>query len=39
MSKINTHKDLDVWKNAMGLAKEIYLLTADFPITHHHFSP
>jgi len=31
MSKINTHKDLDVWKKAMGLVKEVYLLTADFP--------
>ena len=31
MSKINTHKDLDVWKKAMDLVKEVYLLTADFP--------
>jgi four helix bundle protein len=31
MSGIKTHKDLDVWKEAMTLAKEIYRLTANFP--------
>ena len=29
--KMKTHKDLDVWKEAMTLAKRIYKLTADFP--------
>ena len=29
--KMKTHKDLDVWKEAMSLAKGIYKLTADFP--------
>jgi four helix bundle protein len=28
---MKTHKDLDVWKEAMSLAKGIYKLTADFP--------
>lgn len=31
MSGIKAHKDLDVWKEAMTLAKEIYRLTANFP--------
>ena len=31
MSGIKTHKDLDVWKEAMSLARGIYKLTADFP--------
>lgn len=31
MGKLKTHKDLDVWKEAMDLAKEIYLLTSKFP--------
>lgn len=31
MSKAQTHKDLDVWKEAMKLAKQIYLTTAGFP--------
>ncbi|MDY6864486.1 MAG: four helix bundle protein [Halobacteriota archaeon] len=31
MSGIKTHKDLDVWKEAMALAKEIYIVTAEFP--------
>ena len=31
MSKMRTHKDLNVWKEAMGLVKEIYSLTTDFP--------
>lgn len=29
--KMKTHKDLDVWKEAMTLVKGIYRLTADFP--------
>ena len=29
--KMKTHKDLDVWKEAMTLVKGIYKLTADFP--------
>ena len=28
---MKTHKDLDVWKEAMTLVKGIYKLTADFP--------
>jgi four helix bundle protein len=28
---IKTHKDLDVWKEAMKLAKQVYLITANFP--------
>jgi four helix bundle protein len=28
---MQTHKDLDVWKESMALAKQIYLLTAKFP--------
>jgi four helix bundle protein len=28
---MKTHKDLDVWKKAMDLAKEVYSLTAEFP--------
>ena len=31
MGTTKTHKDLDVWKKAMELAKEIYLLTSNFP--------
>lgn len=31
MSKVRTHKDLDVWKEAMALTKGIYSLTRDFP--------
>ena len=31
MSEIKTHKDLEVWKEAMALAKGIYELTKDFP--------
>jgi four helix bundle protein len=31
MGELKTHKDLDVWKEAMLLAKEVYLLTARFP--------
>ena len=29
--RMKTHKDLDVWKEAMTLVKGIYRLTADFP--------
>ena len=29
--KMKTHKDLDVWKEAMTLVKGIYKLTAEFP--------
>ena len=25
------HKDLDVWKESMALAEDIYALTKDFP--------
>jgi hypothetical protein len=28
---MKTHKDLDVWKEAMTLVKGIYKLTAEFP--------
>ena len=28
---MRTHKDLDVWKNAMELATEVYSLTTEFP--------
>ena len=31
VSKIKTHKDLAVWKEAVTLAKEVYRLTANFP--------
>ena len=31
MSGIKTHKDLDVWKEAIALAKEVYKLTETFP--------
>jgi four helix bundle protein len=31
MSEIKTHKDLDVWKESMNLAKEVYKLTESFP--------
>jgi four helix bundle protein len=31
MGELKTHKDLDVWKEAMLLAKDIYVLTARFP--------
>jgi hypothetical protein len=30
-NRMKTHKDLDVWKDAMTLAKGIYKLTAEFP--------
>lgn len=28
---MKTHKDLDAWKNAMKLAKEVYAITKSFP--------
>lgn len=28
---LRTHKDLEVWREAMDLAKEVYSLTANFP--------
>lgn len=31
MSKVKTHKDLDVWRESMTLAKEVYKLTENFP--------
>jgi four helix bundle protein len=31
MGKIKTHKDLNVWKESMTLAKEVYRLTKNFP--------
>jgi four helix bundle protein len=31
MSKIRMHKDLDVWKESMRLAKDVYALTTKFP--------
>ncbi len=31
MGEMKTHKDLDVWKEAMKLAKEVYRLTSGFP--------
>jgi len=31
MSGIKTHKDLDVWKEAIAVAKEVYKLTESFP--------
>lgn len=31
MGKVRTHKDLNVWKEAMELTKDIYSLTTDFP--------
>jgi len=31
MNRIKTHKDLDVWKESMALAKQVYGLTKSFP--------
>ncbi|MFQ6609499.1 MAG: four helix bundle protein [Fidelibacterota bacterium] len=31
MSKVKTHKDLDVWKKAILLVSDIYKLTQSFP--------
>ena len=36
MSGIRTHKDLNVWKEAMDLAKQIYCLTRNFPKEEIH---
>jgi four helix bundle protein len=30
-NELKTHKDLDVWKNAMDFAEKIYLLAGKFP--------
>lgn len=30
-NEVKTHKDLDVWKNAIDFAEKIYLLTGTFP--------
>jgi len=30
-NEVKTHKDLDVWKNAMDFAEKTYLLTGKFP--------
>lgn len=47
MDGVRTHRHLDVWKEAMDLAKEVYSLTKDFPKeeihglgpqTRHHLS-
>jgi four helix bundle protein len=29
--KMGTHKDLEVWRQSIELAKAVYQLTADFP--------
>ncbi len=31
MSDVKTHKDLEVWREAMSLARELYLFTGSFP--------
>lgn len=31
MGEIRTHKDLNVWKDSITLAKELYRLTENFP--------
>jgi four helix bundle protein len=31
MGKVRMHKDLDVWKESMRLAKDVYALTTKFP--------
>ncbi len=31
MNTVKTHKDLDVWRKSMDLAKSVYSLTAAFP--------
>jgi four helix bundle protein len=31
MGNVKTHKDLDVWKEAMSLARAVYALTQSFP--------
>jgi len=36
MEEVKTHKDLNVWKEAMDLAKGVYLLTKDFPKEETH---
>jgi len=36
MGEIRTHKDLDVWKYAIVLAKDVYSLTSSFPKAELH---
>lgn len=31
VDKIKTHKDLDVWKESIELARLVYLMTSKFP--------
>ncbi len=31
MGELKTHKDLDVWKESIDLAKNMYKLTGQFP--------
>ena len=31
MMELKTHKDLDVWRESMRLAREVYRITATFP--------
>jgi hypothetical protein len=35
MSGIKTHKDLDVWKEAMTLVKQVYKLTANLDLVYN----
>ncbi|MFC1712086.1 four helix bundle protein [Candidatus Poribacteria bacterium] len=36
MGTMKTHKDLNVWKQSIDLAKEVYSLTRDFPKEEIH---
>jgi four helix bundle protein len=36
MGVMKTHKDLNVWKEAMSLVKQVYSLTKDFPKEEVH---
>ncbi|MGA2071715.1 MAG: four helix bundle protein [Sedimentisphaerales bacterium] len=31
MSKINTHRQLDIWKKSIELVKDVYKVTSNFP--------
>lgn len=33
---ILTYRDLDVWKNAMNLAENVYAVTKDFPLEERY---
>jgi len=33
---IRTYRDLDVWKNAMNLAENVYVVTKDFPLEERY---